>query len=74
VRTFVIVIHTIASFGLIFFVLLQSGKGGGLSEAFGGGGIASTFSSSSIVEKNLDRITIGLAIIFAVTTLILLKL
>lgn len=72
-RTFVIVIHTIVSLGLIFFVLLHAGKGGGLSEVFGGG-ISSTFSSSSIIEKNLDRITIGLAIIFAVTTLILLKL
>ncbi len=72
-RTFVMVVHTTVSLGVIFFVLIHSGKGGGLSEAFGGG-IASTFSSSSIVEKNLDRITIGLAIIFAVTTFILLKI
>lgn len=72
-RTAVIVIHTIVSLGLIFFVLLHAGKGGGLTEVFGGG-VSSTFSSSSIIEKNLDRITIVLAIIFAITTVLLLKL
>lgn len=72
-RTAVIVVHTTVSLGLIFFVLLHAGKGGGLSEVFGGG-VSSTFSSSSIIEKNLDRITIALAIIFAITTVLLLKL
>ncbi len=72
-RNAVIVIHLIASFGLIFFVLLHSGKSGGLSDMFGGG-ISSTFSSTSIIQKNLDRITIGLAIIFTITTILLIRL
>jgi preprotein translocase subunit SecG len=42
---------------LILLVLLHRGKGGGLSDLFGGG-VSSTLSGSSVVEKNLDRITI----------------
>jgi preprotein translocase subunit SecG len=72
-RNVVIVFHLIASFGLIFFVLLHSGKSGGLADVFGGG-ISSTFSSTSIIQKNLDRITIALAITFAITTLLLIRL
>lgn len=67
---FVIVIHSIASLGLIVAVLLHSGKGTGLSSAFGGG-LPSTFSGTGIIERNLNRITIGLAIIFGITSLIL---
>jgi len=42
---------------MILFVLLHKGKGSGLSDLFGGG-ISSTYGGSSVVEKNLDRITI----------------
>jgi preprotein translocase subunit SecG len=42
---------------LVLLVLLHRGKGGGLSDLFGGG-VSSTLSGSSVVEKNLDRITI----------------
>jgi preprotein translocase subunit SecG len=51
-------------------VLLHSGKGGGLSEMFGGG-VGSAAAASSVVERNLDRFTVFTAIAFAFTTMIL---
>jgi preprotein translocase subunit SecG len=72
-KTAVTVVHFIACLGLIFFILLHSGKSGGLADVFGGG-VTSTFSSTSIIQKNLDRITIGLAMTFAVTTILLIRL
>jgi len=48
---------------LIVFVLLHKGKGGGLSDMFGGG-FTSQHGGSSVVEKNLDRITIVLAVVW----------
>jgi preprotein translocase subunit SecG len=47
----------------ILLILLHRGKGGGLSDLFGGG-VSSTLSGSSVVEKNLDRITIFTAIVW----------
>ena len=61
----VIVIHLLASLFLIMFVLLHSGKGGGLSDMFGGG---ATLSGGTAVERNLDRITVATAIVFGLTT------
>jgi len=49
---------------LIVLVLLHKGKGGGLSNMFGGG-VSSSLGGSSVVEKNLDRLTIGAGIIWA---------
>jgi preprotein translocase subunit SecG len=51
------VILIIISLVMILLVLLHKGKGGGLSDLFGGG-VSSTLGSSSVVERNLDRITI----------------
>jgi preprotein translocase subunit SecG len=48
---------------LLVFVLLHKGKGGGLSDMFGGG-FTSQHGSSSVVERNLDRITIVLAVVW----------
>ena len=56
---------------IIVFVLLHSGKGAGLSEMFGGM-MPVTSSGTSIIEKNLDRITIVSAIIFGVSLLVLM--
>lgn len=64
------VVHVVVSVGLIVAILLHSGKGTGLSSAFGGG-LPSTFSGTSIIEKNLNRITIALALIFGATSLVL---
>jgi preprotein translocase subunit SecG len=48
---------------LIVMILLHKGRGGGLSDMFGGG-MSSGLGGSSIAEKNLDRITIGVAVIW----------
>jgi preprotein translocase subunit SecG len=55
----------IASLALIVLVLLHRGKGGGLSSMFGGS-FYSSLSGSSVVERNLDRITIIAGIIWSV--------
>jgi preprotein translocase subunit SecG len=59
---------------LIFLVLMHSGKDAGLSGAFGVGTGAGPFGGGSLVERNLNRWTIGFAIVFVVNTLILLRI
>lgn len=66
----VIVVHVLVSLLLILLILLHSGRGGGLSDMFGGG-IGSAAAGSTVVERNLDRITVGTAVVFAFTTVIL---
>ncbi len=66
----VTIIHVLVSLALILLVLLHSGRGGGLSDMFGGG-MGAASSGSTVVEKNLDRITVSIAIVFAFTTVIL---
>lgn len=63
----VVTVHVVVAALLIVLVLLHSGKGGGLSDMFGGG-LGSTAAGSTVVEKNLDRITVVCALIFAFTT------
>ena len=48
---------------MMLLVLLHKGKGGGLSDLFGGG-VSSTLGSSSVVERNLDRLTIFTGIVW----------
>jgi len=69
----VVGIHVIVSGLLILLVLLHSGKGGGLSDMFGGG-LGATAAGSTVVEKNLDRITVVAALIFSFTTIALVLL
>ncbi|MBP3087662.1 preprotein translocase subunit SecG [Corynebacterium sp. sy017] len=57
------IILVISSLVMTLFVLLHRGKGGGLSSLFGGG-VQSNLSGSTVVEKNLDRVTIFTAIIW----------
>lgn len=59
------IILVIASLLMTVFVLLHKGKGGGLSSLFGGG-VQSNLSGSTVVEKNLDRVTILTAVIWIV--------
>ena len=59
-----------SALGLIFLVLLHSGKGGGLSDMFGGG-IGAQTAGSTVVEQNLDRITIVTALVFVFATVAL---
>jgi preprotein translocase subunit SecG len=68
----VIAIHLILSLGLIALILLHAGRGGGLSDAFGGGmGPLGGVGGSTLVERNLDRLTVVVALMFALTTLTL---
>ncbi len=53
----------LASVLLIGLVLLHKGRGGGLSDMFGGG-VSSSLGGSSVAEKNLDRLTIGIGVIW----------
>jgi preprotein translocase subunit SecG len=66
----VIVVHILLCISLVVSILLHSGKGGGLSEMFGGG-LGSAAAASSVVERNLDRFTVFTTIAFAFTTMIL---
>jgi preprotein translocase subunit SecG len=59
---------------LIFLVLLHSGKDAGLSGAFGIGGGGSSIGGGSMVERNLDRATVVVAILFVLNTFVLLKI
>ena len=56
--------------GLIFLVLIHSGRGGGLSDMFGGG-LGASAAGSTVMEKNLDRMTVVIALIFVFNTLIM---
>jgi preprotein translocase, secG subunit len=60
------VLLVLSSFFLIMSILLHKGKGGGLSDMFGGG-ISSSAGSSGVAERNLNRITVGVALVWAVT-------
>nr|WP_210732268.1 preprotein translocase subunit SecG [Cellulomonas denverensis] len=55
---------------LVLFVLLHKGKGGGLSDMFGGG-ISSSAGSSGVAERNLNRITVGVSLLWALTVVLL---
>lgn len=57
------IILVITSILMVIFVLLHKGKGGGLSSLFGGG-VQANLSGSTTVEKNLDRVTVILAVIW----------
>jgi preprotein translocase subunit SecG len=59
------VILIITSVAMVMLVLLHKGKGGGLSDLFGGG-VSSTLGSSSVVERNLDRLTIFFGVLWFV--------
>jgi preprotein translocase subunit SecG len=68
VRDLAIVIHIILSLAVVVLVLLHSGKGGGLSDVFGGGMSTSSLGGSTVVERNLDRLTIIVGVLFAIST------
>lgn len=68
------VLQVIIAVVMVFLILLHSGKDAGLSGAFGIGGGGSQIGGGSMVERNLDRATIFCAILFAVNTIVLLKI
>jgi len=69
VTALILVFQIISCLLLILFILLHAGRGGGLSEMFGGG--MSSAGGSTVVEKNLDRITVVTALVFIVSTIAL---
>ncbi|HEY5192923.1 MAG TPA: preprotein translocase subunit SecG [Solirubrobacteraceae bacterium] len=67
------VLQVCIAVGLIFLVLMHSGKDSGLSGAFGVGSGQGPLGGGSMVERNLNRWTVAFAIVFVVNTIILLK-
>lgn len=66
----IVCMHVAVSLTLIILILLHSGRGSGLSDMFGGG-MGAAASGSTVMERNLDRLTVGAAVVFAFTTTIL---
>jgi preprotein translocase subunit SecG len=65
-----VVIEAASALGMILLILMHSGKGGGLSDMFGGS-MGAAAQGSTVVERNLDRITVVLALIFGFATITL---
>jgi len=63
-----LVVNVGSSLILIFLILLHSGRGGGLSDMFGGGQLGGSMAGSTVVERNLDRLTVITCVIFIFST------
>jgi len=63
VRIFLDVLLVLSGLFLVLLILMHKGRGGGLSDMFGGG-MSSSLGGSSIAERNLNRITIAMAVIW----------
>jgi preprotein translocase subunit SecG len=70
INALLIVVHILVSSTLILFVLLHAGRGGGLSDMFGGAA-GGAMAGATVVEKNLDRLTVLAALVFMFTTILL---
>lgn len=64
------ILLVLTSVFLILSILMHKGKGGGLSDMFGGG-ISSSLGSSGVAERNLNRITIGISILWTTVVVLL---
>lgn len=64
------VLLVITSIFLILSILMHKGRGGGMSDMFGGG-ISSSIGSSGVAERNLNRITVGISVLWATTVVLL---
>ena len=67
------ILQVVLSLGVIFLVLMHSGKDAGLSGAFGVGSGQGKLGGGSLVERNLNRWTVAFAIVYALNTILLLK-
>ncbi|HJR91954.1 MAG TPA: preprotein translocase subunit SecG [Acidimicrobiia bacterium] len=65
------VIHILLSIAVVVLILLHSGKGGGLSDVFGGGMSTSNLGGSTLAERNLNRITVITGVLFGISTIAL---
>ncbi|HTU95463.1 MAG TPA: preprotein translocase subunit SecG [Solirubrobacteraceae bacterium] len=68
------VVQVFLSGGLIFLILMHSGKDAGLSGAFGVGTGAGPLGGGSLVERNLNRWTVLFAVLFVVNTVVLIRI
>jgi preprotein translocase subunit SecG len=68
------VVQVLICVGLIFLILMHSGKDSGLSGAFGVGTGAGPLGGGSLVEQNLNRWTILFAVLFVLNTIVLIKI
>jgi preprotein translocase subunit SecG len=66
-----IIIQVLSALAVIFLILLHSGRGGGLSDMFGGGQLGGSMAGSTVVERNLDRLTVVVGVIFMFATVLL---
>ena len=64
------IVLIITSLLMVILVLMHKGKGGGLSDMFGGG-VSSSLGGSSVVERNLDRLTIGIGVLWFASIVVL---
>ncbi len=71
INVLLVILHIAVSLTLIFLILLHSGRGGGLSDMFGGGQLGGSMAGSTVVERNLDRLTVITGIVFAFTSILL---
>jgi preprotein translocase subunit SecG len=69
VTGFTVVLFLLSTAGMIGGILMHSGRGGGLSDMFGGGGSAAL--GSSAAERNLNRITFVFALLFGISVIAL---
>ena len=68
------VVQVVLCVGLIFLILMHSGKDAGLSGAFGVGSGNGPLGGGSLVERNLNRWTIGFGVLFVINTIVLIKI
>ena len=66
----VIIVHVAVSLALVLLILLHSGRGSGLSDMFGGA-VGASAAGSTVMERNLDRLTVMVAVMFAFTSTVL---
>jgi preprotein translocase subunit SecG len=71
VEALLVIVHILLSLAVVALVLLHSGKGGGLSDVFGGGMSTSSLGGSTVVERNLDRLTWITSVMFGLSTFVL---
>jgi len=71
VEAILVIVHVLLSLAVVALVLLHSGKGGGLSDVFGGGMSTSSLGGSTVVERNLDRLTWITSVMFGISTFVL---
>ena len=71
VEALLVIVHVLLSLAVVGLVLLHSGKGGGLSDVFGGGMSTSSLGGSTVVERNLDRLTWITSVAFGISTFVL---